>query len=71
MFAIQFARACDIRAGVDREDLHWQQCLQKYDSFQEAEQDLDWMQREDPAFEYRVVPLIDEEAEPANDNGDL
>lgn len=69
MFAIQFARAAQFRAGVDREDAHWHQCLTKYVSLQEAEQDLEWMAQEDPAFEYRVVPLFDS-VPPANDNGE-
>lgn len=68
MYAIEFARLAVIRAGADREDLHWHQCLTTYGSYQEAEEDMKWMEAEDPAFEYRIVPLLD--SEPANDNGE-
>lgn len=68
MFAIEFVYARLIAAGNDREDLHWHRCTERYPSLMEAEEDAKWMAAEEPALEFRVVPVF-EHTPPANDNG--
>lgn len=67
MFAIEYVRALHIAEGNDREDLHWTRCPERYPSLMEAEEDAQWMAAEEPAYEFRVVPVFDNT--PANDNG--
>jgi len=56
LFAIEFIRSTEL-AGVDPNDLSWTRYLQRYQSLEEAEDELFWLDQERDGYTHRVVTI--------------
>jgi hypothetical protein len=56
LFAIEFIRSTEL-AGVDPNDLSWTRCKQRYESLEEAEDEMFWLEQERGDYAHRVVTV--------------
>jgi hypothetical protein len=56
MFAIEFTLTVRL-LGIEWEDAPWTRCLQRFETPEEADKELEWLAMEDDGYTYRVLEV--------------